>query len=82
MEDVQYEVDPKLADPYHERVNRQADGIVHKFVIGFFAFGLFLSPFHSTWEFGFGMGGITLILYFLTRHFSSVRYFSGALPVL
>ena len=69
MEDFLHNVDPKLIAPYHEQLYKQADSIVHKFVWGYFAFGLFLSAFHGTWAFGLGMGGITLVVYFLIRHF-------------
>ncbi|MBL6449826.1 PAS domain-containing protein [Fulvivirga sp. 29W222] len=56
---------------FHNKVNEEADSIIHYFMVGYFIFGLFLSIFYSTWGFGIVMGSISLGLYFLAKTFLS-----------
>ncbi|MEP2773919.1 MAG: PAS domain-containing protein [Fulvivirga sp.] len=61
------EISKDLIQPFHNKVHKEADGIIRYFIIGYFVFGLFLSIFHESWSFGIVMGGISLSIYYLCR---------------
>lgn len=53
--------------PHHEKVNKEADKIVHYFIWGYFFFGLFISIFYDTLVLALIMGGISMGIYYLFR---------------
>ncbi|ELR71432.1 two-component hybrid sensor and regulator, putative [Fulvivirga imtechensis AK7] len=61
------QISEEQLQPFHNKVHKEADGIIRYFMIGYFILGLFLSIFYSSWGFGIVMGGASLGLYYLGR---------------
>ena len=49
--------------------NEQADRAMRPFIFGFFAFGLLIAPFYDTWIFALGIGGSSMLAYFICTQF-------------
>lgn len=54
-------------DAFFAETNRKADRIMNIAVWGYFAFGLFLSLFYETYLIAFGVGGLCLLSYYITK---------------
>ncbi|MGK7389570.1 MAG: PAS domain-containing protein [Candidatus Cyclobacteriaceae bacterium M2_1C_046] len=52
---------------HHDKVNKEADKIVHYFIWGYFFFGLFLSVFYDSYILAVVMGGISMGVYYFFR---------------
>lgn len=48
-------------------ITRRSDLIFRNFLMGNFIFGLFLAGFYDTWFVAIGVGGLSLLAYFLTK---------------
>ena len=55
------------ADSFFSETNRKADRIMNIAVWAYFVFGVFLSVFYETYLIAFGVGGICLLSYYLTK---------------
>ena len=61
--------------PYIKAVYKNADVFMHKIVIGFFVFGLFLTIFYETYILGFTMGSVFLGTHLLVRYMMPLSIF-------
>jgi methyl-accepting chemotaxis protein len=52
---------------FFDLIDRKSDRIIELILVVYFVFGIFLSFFYETYLFGFVMGGLILIAYFLTK---------------
>jgi methyl-accepting chemotaxis protein len=51
-----------------EEIYKKADRIMLMYLLGNFAFGLFLAPFYDTWLIAFTVGGLSLLAFFGTKY--------------
>jgi len=64
------DIDARALDQYYNQVYRQADSLARSFIVGFFILGIALSFFHGQYMLAGVMGGVSLILYFVTQTFA------------
>lgn len=57
-------ISPEQLKVHHEKVNKEADKVVHYFIWGYFFFGLFLSIFYDSYVLAVVMGGISMGVYY------------------
>ena len=55
------------ADSFFAETNRKADRIMNIALWAYFVFGIFLSAFYETYLIAFGVGGLCLLSYYLTK---------------
>lgn len=53
-----------LAQNLHFGVTERSNRLINYFLGGYFLLGLLLSPFYGTWLVAFGVGGLSLVVYF------------------
>jgi methyl-accepting chemotaxis protein len=69
---------PETLVPFYQKIYLQATQLSQRFLISFFVIGVALAFFHNTWALAFGLGGLSLAIYFgvafLFPHHPVVRY--------
>ncbi|MCC5944250.1 MAG: PAS domain S-box protein [Bernardetiaceae bacterium] len=61
---------------YFNDLHQRIDKIIDKFVIGFFIFGLILTPIYNTWVFSLVTGSLCVLLYAVGRFAITNKYHS------
>lgn len=56
-----------LKRDFFDQIDRNSDRIIEMILVVYFVFGIFLSFFYETYLFGFVVGGLILISYFLSK---------------
>lgn len=56
-------------EPFHNKVNEEADVIVNYFIYGFAIFGVAISFFYQSYLLAFVMGGVSLIIHLALKSF-------------
>lgn len=51
----------------HFGVTERSNRLINYFLGGYFLLGLFLAPFHDTWLIAFGVGGLSLAVYYSVK---------------
>lgn len=49
-------------------IYERADGLIEKFLLGYFAFGILISFFYDTWLVGISVGALVIVSYYLTKY--------------
>lgn len=57
----------QLAQDLHFGVTERSNRLINYFLGGYFLLGLFLAPFYGTWLIAVGVGGLSLIAYYLVK---------------
>lgn len=52
---------------FFDLINKKADRALELLILFYFIFGIFLAFFYDTWLVAFGVGGLSLVLYFGTK---------------
>jgi methyl-accepting chemotaxis protein len=60
--------------PYFDEIYKRADRVTEFTIGGYFIFGIFLAFFYDTWLVGFGVGSLSLILYFGVKAILKGKY--------
>lgn len=53
--------------PFFKEIESKADRIMEITLLSYFVFGLFLASFYDTWLVGFGVGMLSLLIYFSSK---------------
>ena len=62
-----FTLSPEQEQSLFEKITRGSDQMFAWFLVGSFAFGLFLATFYDTWLIGIAVGGLNLLAYFGTK---------------
>src|ERR1700680_1635970 len=55
------------ADAFRLEVKKRSDRLMNYFLSGFFLLGLAFAFFYGTWMIAFGVGGLSLLAYYITK---------------
>lgn len=62
---MEEEISPQQLKPFYQKIYSQATEVSNRFLIGFFVFSLFLAAFYNTWLLALGLGGLSVLAYFM-----------------